>query len=562
MDTALYATADDPQAGPMPVDPDECEPHLFSFSPGAYPSPPDSQSAKSVPLPTDIAIGGILDSPIVYIKPTTQWPLSPPPTTRPLPYLLPIADPALVTESHLLSPISPELPSSRPFPESAATDGASVLMSQTAGATDTGGYSIAMGIGATVDATPYARRGESLSPLDLLIQPDGHLEVDSLGLAAFAAPLSPSSSPESELMPSPLFEPSSLEQGDVSDDSPLFPPSLLSSPAIATRQLDDLQFDEDDEFPSLFFSSPKLVSFASLPSPELDDLDIDMDLSPGPSPASPSRRSVAALPLFDDDVPRYEFGCADFVPTDAPQQVNALGVDLPTTCVSIKPPYISILDAYSPAELSARLPPCLPHEELDALLVVRKKALDVLEDCATEQGRAVAKANAANEAYHEPNTEKIRRKRAKHLARETDSLLGLGLGIIPGSDDEEQLHWAPPHASSSESEPDLPASDLDPDAADADSHPSPPDNRSLRLAPSQLESVHELVARMIFRRRASCVRKASEQLWRARRDGGGSHLRNAVPVDVDEEDEGREPTSSSEIRASPMELDLEIDAFQ
>ncbi|KAJ7061506.1 hypothetical protein C8F01DRAFT_1137615 [Mycena amicta] len=494
---------------------------------GVYPSPPPtgSQSSRSVPLPMNyihpFAIGGILDSPIVLTKTTS--PLSPPPTitppTRALPdssydaslsLLLPIPEHS-TPESHLLSPISPEWPSHRPdelFSDS--TESASVLMSQF-----TGGYPV----GAYVPENDGATRvSDSLSPLDLHIHHDEPQEdpmrSSLLGLSEFddddATTPSMSSTEHDDFMPSPPLSPEHL--------------SPYHSPNVSLRELDV----DDSELDGLglgglswLHPSPKLLAFASLPSPELDDLDIDMDLGPGPgSSASPSRRSVSSLPLLEEDPSEdlYDHtGADDSIPPES--SPNALCLDLPVR-TRTKPPYVSILDGFTTTELAARLPANLSQTELDALLGVRARAQAALAEC---RNAASASSSAADTDPSMRQQLKVKRKRAKQLCRETDALVGLELGIIPDSDSR--------------------AADADADvrrscSSKYDYAGLEQGLRSLGHGLAELSSVPQLAARMILRRRERSMRRRLEgsvaEGARARRGEVASPLRRTVDDDDDE----------------------------
>ncbi|KAJ7827455.1 hypothetical protein B0H13DRAFT_2119463 [Mycena leptocephala] len=430
-----------------------------------YPSPPPttSQPKRNVPLPAaarhqQYQYGGILDSPVVLMKAPTQTLLSPPPTiptpTHALPpsdansspdaqfssLLLPIPEQESPsprpTQSQLLSPISPEWTTSRKTEDLFTVDdsGDCVLMSQP----PTGAFDFSFTADVDDDVLGSARSfgRPALHSLDI---PMFHGQATAKDL------MHEDSAVQGVLLGFHGVMPHLIEEGeDATSPFEYMPPSPSSSrdfDASSESDLDDLDFGMDlSPGPSSYSPSP-LRSFASLPSPDLDDLDLDMDLGPGlgMSP-SPSRRCVASLPSFDEsDSPYYDFSDTDRSsdssessdlsmsppPPHSPPlptvgvslqspHPNALCLDLPVDTLLPKPaPPPSILDAYSPSELAARLPPNFPENELTALLALRRT---VPRDAG------------------EPRR---RRKRAKELGREVDALVGLALGLLPTEADRD-----------------------------------------------------------------------------------------------------------------------------
>ncbi|KAJ7071070.1 hypothetical protein C8F01DRAFT_413473 [Mycena amicta] len=197
-------------------------------------------------------------------------------------------------------------------------------------------------------------------------------------------------------------------------------------------------------------SSPTLLSFPSLPSPELDDLNLDMDLGPGPGMSvSPSRRSVTSLPLFDESDYAYELESPQHALTISPPESPApslmpnalcLGLDVSVDHIPNKRP--SILDAFTSAELRARLPPYLPQEELDGLLSVRARAHATLAECVAAPPASCAPTILDHELRRnvprDAGEPRRRRKRAKELGLEADALIGFALGILPDSSTDKQ----------------------------------------------------------------------------------------------------------------------------
>jgi hypothetical protein len=350
-----------------------------------------------------------------------------------------------------------------------------------------------------------------------------------------------------------------IEEGeDATSPFEYMPPSPSSSrdfDASSESDLDDLDFGMDlSPGPSSYSPSP-LRSFASLPSPDLDDLDLDMDLGPGlgMSP-SPSRRCVASLPSFDEsDSPYYDFSDTDRssdssessdlsmspppphsppLPTVgvSPQSPhpNALCLDLPVDTLLPKPaPPPSILDAYSPSELAARLPPNFSENELTALLAVRTRAHIALAACtaapppSTTSGLSLALDHELRRTVpRDAGEPRRRRKRAKELGREVDALVGLALGLLPTEADRD-------------------GSETQKKAGKAGAGVVRRDKAGL----AGLASVPQLVARMILRRRERCVRGL---------EGGGRRMRTPSPLRVCFYLEGDEPPPASE---PAMEVD-------
>ncbi|KAF7314950.1 hypothetical protein MIND_00009000 [Mycena indigotica] len=286
--------------------------------------------------------------------------------------------------------------------------------------------------------------------------------------------------------------------GDHSDqtdfaESPSPPSPFWSSPESDPMPLSPApSFRELDEEPPWIYSSPKLMAFASLPASDLDDLDIDMECGPGPGGlASPSRRSVSSLPMFEDD----DLDLPSISPPSNNTSDNALCLDLPQAHPRTKTPYVSILDGFTAAELVDRLPQALVQSELEELLAVRGRAQSTITELAASTGQP-----------------KLRRKRAKELARETDALLGLELGIVPS-----QAFPSPPFAASKDDD--------------------PAGLAGLGSAVGDSKSLPQLVARMILRRRERGLHKRLEGNAGkgGRKKGQGvSKLREGSTLDVDD----------------------------
>ncbi|KAF7327970.1 hypothetical protein MKEN_00377200 [Mycena kentingensis (nom. inval.)] len=461
------------------------------------------RSTTSGNLEVHHRFGGILDSPLVLMKApapaeagaTTStiegWPLSPP-----LTIITPTLElPPQQQQQQLLSPISPEWPASSAPLFAADLD------------TDAEAGSVLM---ARAGEDAIGVRSRSLSPLDITMQPSLHGVMDD--------------DYESFVPPSPthtLSTLSSLSSGPPSpEDLFHFPPS----PAPSLRHLSDADSLSPHQSHTWLplSASPKLVTFASLsaPSPDLDDLDLDMDdvaFGPGSSP-SPSRRLVSSLPMFDDD---DTMDWEDDAPTPhAEDHSFGLGLDLPADALPSKPPPPSMLDPYSPTTLAALLPADLPREEFDALVGVRARAQATLAECASSssagwnrpdpEGALVIDHELRKSVPRDAGEPRRRRKRAKELVREADALIGLKLGILPKQ--------TPSSASSS------PCLDAETERRR--------DKDKAGLA--GLESVQELVARMILRRRERCVRGLEAGRMRLR---GPSPLRaegeNGEEMDVE-----------------------------
>ncbi|KAF7306892.1 hypothetical protein MIND_00481700 [Mycena indigotica] len=448
---------------------------IFSFTHGTctttctlYPSPP---STDNVPLPT--LFGGLLDSPIVLIKANPQPPLSPPPTIPTLPLELPHL---IETQPQLLSPISPEWSSN----EDDVQLYDSVLMSQPFARDFTDhAYSLSFSSNDDDDAAT------SFPPLNIpMYQPPGvNCFIDEDESCPEFYPDSPTSSDATSSVdsfpPSPLFSP----------HLDYFPPS----PSQSLRKLEGIDSITSDG-PSWLHRSPTLLSFGSLPSPELDVLDLDMDLGLGfgMSPA-PSRRSVTCLPSLDEtdgvslsEIPQESIDLP--TPPISPllnttDQSNALCLDLP---VDSPPPSKapSILDTFSSEELAMRRPSHLPQEELDGLLSIRARAQTTLAECAAAPPASCSPTILDHELRRsvprDAGEPRRRRKRAKELGKEVDALVGFALGILPDSESStcKQRVVDDPRQSVC----------LD------------------KAGLGGLENLTQLVARMILRRRERCVR--------------------------------------------------------
>ncbi|KAF8209365.1 hypothetical protein K438DRAFT_1810896 [Mycena galopus ATCC 62051] len=537
-----------------------------------YPSPPptNSQPKRNVPLPAAPAaaryqqhhFGGVLDSPVVLMKAPGHTLWSPPPTipipTHALPpadaldasFLLPIAEqyePQSRSPKQLLSPISPDLAPRKPEDVFAVDEaGDCVLMSQPSGA-----YEDYDSFAADVDDDILSNAGAfgrpALHPLDIPryrtkgVLPMHELhDEDAAGQSGVLLGFH-------GVMPQQLIEGGEDNATSPFEYMPPSPSSLRdfdfdsSSPSSASESdLDDLdlKFDMGSSCgsgwgagPSSYSPSP-LRSFASLPSPDLDDLDLDMDLGPGlgMSP-SPSRRSHAPG--------------------------NALCLDLPAGALPQKaPPAPSILDAFSPAQLAARLSASFPQAErvevlqaeLDALLAVRERAHVALAACTAAPPSSSAESSLALDhelrrtVPRDAGEPRRRRKRAKELGREVDAIVGLALGLLPPSSD--------PSSSASSSSSSLSAPDPEKKAV-KDKATGATTLRREKAGLAGLASVPQLVARMILRRRERCVRGLDSA-------GARGRLRAESPLRVCLGLEGDEPPPSP--GPTMMELDeLDLD---
>ncbi|KAJ7310634.1 hypothetical protein DFH08DRAFT_457198 [Mycena albidolilacea] len=579
-----------------------------------YPSPPPtaSQPKRNVPLPAAARyqhhFGGILDSPVVLTKAPSHTPLSPPPTiptpTHALPLsdahdahfaslLLPISEQreSQSPKPQLLSPISPEwTPNNKPQDLFAVDDsGDCVLMSQpSAGAYDQ--YSFASDVDDDILGGAASFGRPALHALDIPMyhnkdemelthhddddpagQPGVLLGFPGTHLIEGGDDPDDATSPFEYMATSPSSSRSSHSSRDF--DSP-----------SSESDLDDLDFDLDmGPGPSSYSPSP-LRSFASLPSPDLDDLDLDMDLGPGLG-MSPSRRSVASLPLFDDDdayladfpasPSSYSYdtdsssdsGADPFEPDPdrsispprsaspplaldpASPHVNALCLDLPADLAPPKaPPPPSILDPYTPVELAALLPPCLPPAELDALLAVRSRARVALAAYTAapasggsgdegEPSLALLDHELRRTVPRDAGEPRRRRKRAKEIGREVDALVGLALGLLPPSPSSESTATTSVALDT--------GSSRTADIKDKDKGALTLRREKAGLA--GLASVPQLVARMILRRRERCVRGL---------DGGGGRARLKSPSPLRCFSlEGDEPPPMASPILCPMELD-------
>nr|GAT44155.1 predicted protein [Mycena chlorophos] len=297
-----------------------------------------------------------------------------------------------------------------------------------------------------------------------------------------AYPLPQDASFSPSVAPCPELLPSSPTSSDATTSS--FPPSPLLSPGeylppspLSSDFEDDglgLGFLSDD--PSWPRSSPKLLTFGSFPWPELDDLDIEMDM-PGTLP-SPSRRSVSSLPsLFDEgEIPELVAEAVE----DSPLVSNALCLDVLESPPSKR---FSILDSFTPAELSARNSK-LPQDQLDSLLAVRSRAQATLAECAalppSECPPTILGHELRRSVPRDAGEPRRRRKRAKELHKEIEALIGLALAILP-------------------------------DSATRECHQHQVDDvrqcvRRDKAGLGDLTDISQLVARMVLRRRERCVR--------------------------------------------------------
>ncbi|KAJ7119160.1 hypothetical protein C8R44DRAFT_189451 [Mycena epipterygia] len=557
-----------------------------------YPSPPPtaSQPKRNVPLPAaarqqqHYQYGGILDSPLVLVRPPTG-PLSPPPTIPTPTHALPPSDAqdALCSsllqpipehqspnpsQSQLLSPISPEWTTNRkPEEDLFGTDdtGDCVLMSQPPGSaydyrfTEHGDDDLLAGVAS------YGR--PALRPLDIPMYHDlgtqkpMHEDPEHGILLGFPGVMSDLI--EDEDAASPF------------DSTPSSPSSSFRDFETSDSDLDDLDLDMDLDVGPSSYGSPSLRSFASLPSPDLDDLDLDMDLGPGlgMSP-SPSRRCVASLPSFDEsECIRDDFFFAtdpshqdeslelldiSMSPPQSPPSAlptphaNSLLLELPAQ--DSKPPKTpSILDALSPAYLSSLLPAAggYPQAELDALLDVRRRAAITLDALYSSTDGAFPSASGLTLDHELRRTvprdsgePRRRRKRAKELGREVDALVGLALKLLPTPTPTS----AP--ASNTPQEVDVPTPFPAPgsgsgyfdDSVQNRAAKAKAKVRSDKAGLAGIVSAPQLVARMILRRRERCVRGLAEGKAAAG-ERTGSPLRACFSV------EGDEPPPAMEIDA-------------
>ncbi|KAJ6509168.1 hypothetical protein C8R47DRAFT_11780 [Mycena vitilis] len=530
-----------------------------------YPSPPPtaSQPKRNVPLPAAARqqhYGGILDSPVVFMKAPT--PLSPPPTiptpTHALPasdadapqfassLLLPIAEheSPQQTQTQLLSPISPEwTPNCKPQDDIFPVDdsGDCVLMSQP----PSGAFDYSFAGDADTDDDILASAGAfgrpALHPLDIPMYHSrgghGHGHAKS---AMHGEPVL-------------LGFPGMMEDENATSPFDYLPPSPSSSrdfDSASESDLDDLDLGMDmstSPGPSSYSPSP-LLSFDPLPSPDLlDDLDFDMALGSGlgMSP-SPSRRSVACLPACEQDdfawgadwsdsgassdTPSLIMSPSTSPPHSPPHTLpaNALCLELPADPLPYKaPPPPSILDAFSPADLALRLPPGLQDFELSALLAVRARAYTTLAACTAGPPPSTPGGDLSLSLDHElrrtvprdTGEPRRRRKRAKELGREVDALVGLKLGLLPDSGEQRRAKTCA-----------------------AGTHTVKREKAGL----AGLASVPQLVARMILRRRERCVRGLE--------GAGRARVRNASPLRQCFGEEGDEPPPSPLGLAMDMEI--------
>ncbi|KAF7353914.1 hypothetical protein MVEN_01077500 [Mycena venus] len=578
------------------------------------PPPTTSQQKRNVPLPAAARYqqhhyGGILDSPVVRMKAPAHTLLSPPPTiptpTHALPpephqdaltpdtqfssLLLPIQEQhdeshsspkptTTTTTPQLLSPISPEwTPNRKPEDVFAVDDaGDCVLMSQSLAGTydfDRAQFDADATDEDDILGSAVAFGRPALHPLDI---PMYNKDVDALHDRDDAQPGVGVLLGFQGVIPPHLI----AESTSPFEDAPPSPSSSrdFGSPTTSSESdLDDLDLDMGMvSGPSSYSPSP-LRSFASLPSPDLDDLDLDMDLGPGlgMSP-SPSRRSVASLPSFDDscydfsyetdsssddagemwEPPDSDFSMSMSPPSPRSASPPLLPIDgafpiSPRTRRPPRRPPPSILDAYTPADLTALLPPYLQQAELDALLAIRARAHVALAECTAAPPSGGGSGGGVSLALdHElrrtvprdAGEPRRRRKRAKELGREVDALVGLALGLLPPSPAPSPASSSSPSTSSS------PAALAAPDAAQQPKDKAGVGATTLRREKAGLAglaSVPQLVARMILRRRERCVRGLDS--------GGRARVRVGSPLRVCWSLEGDEPPPSPAL--SVMELD-------
>ncbi|KAK7036038.1 hypothetical protein R3P38DRAFT_2910312 [Favolaschia claudopus] len=404
----------------------------------------------------------------------------------------------------------------------------------------------------------------------------------------------------SSYLPSPLrsFACLSPELDDLDLDMALGP-GLGLAPSPSRRSVASLP-DLDDEYDAQsshhchsdswasFLTSPLDSSSSSAVADATTD-DSDVPMSPPPSDSVPT--PVSSSSLSD----------ADAKPTHPP--ANSLGLDLPPISLPFKPPPPSILDPFTPAELAARLPASFPEAELDALLAVRGRAREALAACAAAPGQSpstmdVSSDSPNNNDNSDPNSNssssgnvvaagsgtaapsgvldhelrrnvprdagepRRRRKRAKELGREVDALVGLVLGILPPAAGSAANTCTTTTASSSAS-----ASTLTPpDCADEQSMhlipplPEPPAKdkgtggmrlRREKAGLAGLESVQQLVARMILRRRERCVRGLDGGVGRKGMRRPSSPLAVPRSLNLEEGDEGWGDEGGEEEDAEP-----------
>ncbi|KAJ7684275.1 hypothetical protein DFH06DRAFT_1354073, partial [Mycena polygramma] len=307
-----------------------------------YPSPPPtaSQPKRNVPLPAAARqqhFGGILDSPVVFMKaPATHMPLSPPPTiptpTHALPpsdadapqfassLLLPIAEHESPQQKQL-SPISPEWTLNCKPQDNLFAAGDSVLMSQPpSGAFDQQP--------SDADAPQFA----SSSLLLPIAEHESPQQTQSQLLSPISPEWAPNCKPEDDLFavddsgdcvlmsqpPSGAFDYSFAGDADTDDDIlatagafgrpalhpldiPMYhgrgghakgamhgEPVLLGFPGMMPHRIEDQ--DATSPFDYLPPSPSSSRDFDSASESDLDDLDLSMDVStsPGPSSYSPS----------------------------------------------------------------------------------------------------------------------------------------------------------------------------------------------------------------------------------------------------------------------------------
>ncbi|KAJ7490898.1 hypothetical protein FB451DRAFT_627109 [Mycena latifolia] len=349
--------------------------------------------------------------------------------------------------------------------------------------------------------------------------------------------------------------------------------SPFSSPFSSPRELDDLELDlysdpgtdsdmSDYGDGGAYGAPSPLRSFASLPSPDLDDLELDMELAPAPSP---SRRSATPLPallpseeLFPSTFPSAtaEHMAEDPLPAPPPDPANALLLDLPPAPPAAAfPP--SPLDALGPAALAARLPPGVPPAELEALLALRARAAAALAhalatastSAAGGVGRGTLEYELRRSVPRDVGEPRRRRKRAKEVGREVEALVGLVLGVLPQPSSSSSAASTSTSAASTSS--------LQASAPGADDLAKQKKPRGEKAGLAGLASVPALVARMILRRRERCVRGLGEGRARA---SGGSPLRSTLTLDA-EGGEGGEPPPMEvapvpSMEPPPMELVL------
>ncbi|KAJ7434355.1 hypothetical protein FB451DRAFT_1571989 [Mycena latifolia] len=206
-----------------------------------------------------------------------------------------------------------------------------------------------------------------------------------------------------------------------------------ASPFSSPRELDNLELDlysdpgtdsdmSDLDLGGAYGAPSPLRSFASLPSPDLDNLELNMELTPAPSS---SRRSATPLPpspfpsTFPSSTAEHT---ADPPPALAPNRANALLLDLPPAPpVTALPP--SPLNVLGPAALAM-------------LLVLRVRTVAAptlaLATASTSAAGAIGRGTLEYELRwsvpRDAGKPRRRRKRAKEVGREVEALREKGGG--------------------------------------------------------------------------------------------------------------------------------------